>query len=89
MVEDLTSILAPHRAAHRGLPANVLAVLAVYRNHPVFARGKRAGHSPRELLGLPSPDWLDALGYGRPEPDAGREISGEPTHDCQHVSRLK
>jgi hypothetical protein len=66
MVENLNSVLAPHRAAHRGLPAPVLAVFAVYRNHRVFPRGTRAGHSPLELLGLPSPHWLDALGYGRP-----------------------
>jgi hypothetical protein len=65
MVENLNSVLADHRAAHRGLPAPVLAVFAVYRNHHVFARGKRAGHSPLALLGLPSPHWLEALGYGR------------------------
>ena len=67
MVENLNSLLADHRAAHRGLPAPVLAVFAVYRNHHVFARGKRAGHSPLELLGLPAPHWLEALGYGRGE----------------------
>jgi len=67
MAENLNSLLADHRAAHRGLPAPVLAVFAVYRNHRVFARGKRAGHSPLELLGLPSPHWLAALGYGRGE----------------------
>jgi hypothetical protein len=74
MVENLNSILAPHRAAHRGLPANVLSVFAVYRNHHVFARGKRAGHSPLELLGQGSPDWLDALGYGRPDVATGHEF---------------
>jgi hypothetical protein len=65
MVENLNSVLADHRAAHRGLPAPVLAVFAVYRNHRAFARGTRAGHSPLELLGLPAPHWLEALGYGR------------------------
>ena len=65
MVENLNSVLADHRAAHRGLPAPILAVFAVYRNHRVFARGTRAGHRPLELLGLPSPHWLEALGYGR------------------------
>ena len=65
MVENLNSVLADHRAAHRGLPAPILAVFAVYRNHHVFARGKRAGHSPLALLGLPAPHWLAALGYGR------------------------
>ena len=63
MAENLNSVLAPHRAAHKGLPTPVLAVFTVYRNHRVFSRGKRAGHSPLDLLGLPSPHWLDALGY--------------------------
>ena len=80
MVENLNSILAPHRAAHRGLPANVLAVFAVYRNHHVFARGKRADHSPLELLGLPAPDWLDALGYGRPQAATVHELPGASTN---------
>jgi len=79
LVENLNSILAFHRAAHRGLPANVLTVFAVYRNHHVFARGKRADHSPLELLGLPSPDWLTVLGYGRPDPPSSEfpSISSE------------
>jgi hypothetical protein len=80
MVENLNSILAPHRAAHRGLPANVLSVFAVYRNHRVFARGKRADHSPLELLGLPAPDWLDALGYGRPQAATVHELPGASTN---------
>ena len=79
MVENLNSILAPHRAAHRGLPANVLSVFAVYRNHHIFARGKRAGHSPLELLGLPAPDWLDALGYGRPHAATVHELPDTTT----------
>ncbi len=65
MVENLGSVLAAHRASHRGLPACVLEVFRVYRNHHVFKRGKRAGESPLKLAGLPSPHWLDALGYGR------------------------
>jgi len=65
MVENLNSALDPHRAAHRGLPWPLLAVWRVYRTHHVFARGKRAGHSPLDLAGLPAPHWLDALGYGR------------------------
>jgi len=79
MVENLNSILAPHRAAHRGLPANVLSVFAVYRNHHVFARGKRADHSPLELLGLPAPDWLDVLGYGRPHAATVHELPDTPS----------
>jgi len=65
MAENLNSLLAFHRATHRGLPDKVLALFKVYRNHHVFSRGKRAGQSPLELLGLPSPHWLDALGYAK------------------------
>jgi hypothetical protein len=65
MVENLNSILAFARTAHRGLPVPVLALFAVYHNQHVFARGRRAGHSPLELAGLASPPWLDALGYPR------------------------
>jgi hypothetical protein len=65
MVENLGSVLAAHRASHRGLPSCVLSVFKVYRNHRVFERGKRAGQSPLQLAGLRSPHWLDALGYGR------------------------
>lgn len=63
MVENLNSGLTIERAARRGLPAPALALFAVCRNHHRFERGKRAGHTPLELAGLPSPDWLDALGY--------------------------
>jgi len=65
MVENLNSALDPHRAAQRGLPWPILAVWRVYRNYHVFTRGKRAGHSPLDLAGLPAPHRLDALGYGR------------------------
>jgi hypothetical protein len=64
MAENLNSRLAVQRAARRGLPPATLALFAAYHNHHVFRRGKRAGHSPLELAGLPSPHWLDALGFG-------------------------
>jgi hypothetical protein len=66
MVENLNSVLAFPRATRRGLPPTTLALTAVYRNHHRFARGKRAGQTPLELVGLPSPHWLEALGYGPP-----------------------
>jgi hypothetical protein len=70
MVENFHSALAPQRARRRGLPPTALALAAAYRNHHRFERGARAGRSPLELAGLPSPDWLDALGYARaPAPD--------------------
>ncbi len=78
MAENLNSVLALHRAAHRGLPDNLLAVFQLYRNHQVFSRGKRAGHSPLELLGLPSPHWLDALGYHRSPANPVREFTSRP-----------
>ncbi|HEX5504445.1 MAG TPA: hypothetical protein VFW96_17610 [Thermomicrobiales bacterium] len=80
MAENLNSVLAPHRAAHKGLPAPVLAVFAVYRNRRVFPRGKRAGRSPLDLLGLPAPHWLDALGYGRVAAPAPREFPARSSH---------
>jgi hypothetical protein len=85
MAENLNSVLAFHRATHRGLPAPVLAVLTVYRNHRVFPRGARAGHSPLDLLGQPSPHWLDALGYGD-----GRATPSPvfPEHPTQTVNTL-
>ena len=85
IAENLNSILAAHRAAHRGLPDNVLAVFRVYRNHRVFPRGKRAGHSPNELLGLPSAHWLDALGYGRSQMPTAAEL---PAVSTQTVNTL-
>ena len=65
MVENLGSLLAPHRASHKALPEPLLQLFQVYRNHHVFERGRRAGYSPLQLAGLPSPHWLDALGYSR------------------------
>ena len=65
MVEHLGSLLAPHRASHKGLREHLLRVFVVYRNHHVYKRGERAGYTPLQLAGLPSPHWLDVLGYGR------------------------
>ena len=85
MVENLNSILAPHRAAHRGLPARVLSVFQVYRNHHVFPRGKRAGQSPNELAGVPAGDWLEVLGYRRPPHPQAAEF---PAGRTQTVNTL-
>jgi hypothetical protein len=78
MVENLNSVLAPHRAAHRGLPPPILAVFRVYHNHRVVARGQRAGSSPLDRAGHSSPHWLDALGYGRTAPLADGEFLERP-----------
>jgi hypothetical protein len=64
-VENWHSIVRPHLAVHRTLSAGLLAVLAVWHNHRVFARGVHAGFSPLQLSGMPEvpTDWLGALGY--------------------------
>jgi hypothetical protein len=64
-VENWHSIVRPHLAVHRTLSAGLLAVLAVWHNHRVFARGVHAGVSPLQLSGMPAAptDWLVALGY--------------------------
>lgn len=64
-VENWHSILRPHLAVHRRLSPGLLALLAVWHNHRVFARGEHAGQSPLELSGITDAphDWLIALGY--------------------------
>jgi hypothetical protein len=86
MAENLNSVLALHRAAHRGLPSRILAVFQIYRNRQVFARGKRAGSSRLEILGLPSEHWLVALGYGRPA--NGQQPSQLATASSRTVNTL-
>lgn len=87
MVENLGSVLAAHRASHRGLPACVLEVFRVYHNHHhVFRWGKRAGHSSLELAKLPSPHWLDTLGYGRIS--GGKERQPVPAPHRQSANTL-
>ena len=62
---DWHSIVRPHLAVHRRLSSGLLALLAVWHNHRVFARGVHKGVSPLHLSGmLDAPtDWLVALGY--------------------------
>jgi hypothetical protein len=63
--EGWHSLLRPHLAVHRTLSPGLLALLAVWHNHRVFARGAHAGFSPVQLSGLVEAptDWLTALGY--------------------------
>ena len=47
-------------------------ITARAREHGVsrqFLYRRRAGRTPLESAGLPSPRWLDALGYGPPPPE--------------------
>jgi hypothetical protein len=64
-VENWHSIVRPHLAVHRTLSPGLLALLAVWHNHRVFARGVHKGVSPLHLSGLldAPTDWLVALGY--------------------------
>ncbi len=64
-VENWHSIVRPHLAVHRRLAPGLLALLAVWHNHRVFARGAHAGASPLQLSGMVDAptDWLVALGY--------------------------
>lgn len=70
-VENWHSSVRPHLAVHRRLSSGLLAVLAVWHNHRVFARGVHAGVGPLQLSGMRDAptDWLVALGYP-PAPDA-------------------
>ncbi|SRR6266480_1748529 len=64
-VENWHSILRPHLAVHRGLSAQMLALLAVRHNYHVAPRGLHAGLSPLQRSGIDqqTTDWLTALGY--------------------------
>lgn len=64
-VENWHSILRPHLAVHRHLPASLLAIFAVWHNHRVAPRGVHQGQSPLMRAGLAKEpaDWLEALGY--------------------------
>ena len=64
-VENWHSILRPHLAVHRGLSAQMLALLAVRHNYRVAPRGIHAGFSPLQRSGIEpqTTDWLTALGY--------------------------
>ena len=64
-VERWHSILRPPLAVHRRLSTGMLALLAVWHNHRVFARGKHKGQNPLQLSGMADAarDWLVALGY--------------------------
>ena len=49
LAESLHSWLRPYLSIHRGMPDWLLPLLQLFWNHHVFARGKRAGHSPLQL----------------------------------------
>ncbi len=65
LAENWNSLLRPHLAVHRTLSPGRLALLAVWHNHRLFARGAHQGQSPLQLSGVADAptDWLVALGY--------------------------
>jgi hypothetical protein len=62
LAESLHSWLRPHLQIHRGMPRWLLPLLQLFWNHHEFERGKRAGHSPLELAGVPdAPSLAEVL----------------------------
>jgi hypothetical protein len=63
VVENWHSVLRPFLAVHRGLSADMLAILALWHNHRVATRGRHLGQSPIMRSGLENAptDWLDLL----------------------------
>jgi len=62
LAESLHSWLRPHLQVHRGMPQWLLPLLQLFWNHHQFERGKRAGHSPLELAGVPdAPSLAEVL----------------------------
>jgi len=66
LAECVNSWLRPYANLMKGLGERLLPLFLLYRNSHVFARGKRAGHSPNQLAGVETPkgDFLDCLGLG-------------------------
>ena len=52
LAEALHSWLRPYLCIHRGMPDWLLPLLQLFWNHHIFSRGKRAGQSPLQLVGM-------------------------------------
>jgi hypothetical protein len=64
LVECINSVLRMHQAQHRKMTQGLLNLKRLYWNCHSFRTGRRRGHTPYELLGLPWPDglrWWDLL----------------------------
>ena len=83
LVECANSWLRPYADLLKSLGPRFLPLFQLFRNAQVFARGKRAGHSPLELAGaeLPHGDWLDWLGLRRTTP------ATQPAHSVRALPR--
>lgn len=75
LAECVNSWLRPYADLMKGFNKRFLPLFLLYRNSHVFARGKRAGHSPMQLAGIRTPDgdWLDWLGLGHQPPSASAD----------------
>lgn len=64
LAESLHSWLRPHLQVHRGMPQWLLPLLQLFWNHHQFERGKRVGHSPLDLAGVPdAPSLAEVLDH--------------------------
>ncbi len=62
-VEGVNSVVRMHQGRHRHVSQGMLDLKRLYWNCRVFGGGKRKGHCPYDLLGLPLPtsDWWQLL----------------------------
>lgn len=72
LIECINGLLKPFLHNRRSFPdtdslQNYLNLFVLWHNMRVYERGKRQGHSPYQLAGIPLPstDWLDLLGFPR------------------------
>jgi hypothetical protein len=64
LVECINSVLRMHQAQHRKMTQGLLNLKRLYWNCHAFRTGRRRGHTPYQLLGLPWPNglrWWDLL----------------------------
>jgi hypothetical protein len=57
VVECMNSVWRMHQARHRGLSQALLDLKRLWWNSRAFSAGKRRGHCPYQLLGLPLPTY--------------------------------
>ncbi len=73
LAECVNSLLRPKLESRKHTDQGCLELFRFWHNVQPFERGKRAGHSPAELVGLSVPDdFLTLLGYA-PKTQAGPE----------------
>lgn len=62
-VESVNSVIRAHLNTYKSIPGWFCPLFSYYWNHRCFARGKRAGNSPIELMTgeKPKEEWLEAI----------------------------